>query len=174
MWTLKTKILFVLYQITASWLPISQRLPLAKRLRTAWARRIVAACGENVNIERYAVFTPGLSIGSNSGIGVRCEVYGPVRIGNDVMMGPEVVIYTRNHRHDQKDIPMRCQGLEMEKPVTIGNDVWIGRRAMILPGVEIGDGAIVAAGAVVTRSMPPYSIIGGVPAKVIGMRDKAR
>ena len=170
MWNLRRKIYFALYKLSASWLPISQRSRLSKKLRTFWAKRIVCHAGKNVNIERGAVFTPGLSIGDNSGIGIRCEVYGNVTIGNDVMMGPEVVIYTSGHAHERTDVSMRLQGDSEERPVVIGNDVWIGRRAMIMPGVTIGDGCIIAAGAVVTKDVPEYTVAAGVPAKVV--RDR--
>lgn len=123
-----------------------------------------------MNFEKNAYFTPLLSIGDNSGIGVNCEVNGKVSIGNDVMMGPEVVIYTSGHNHERTDIPMRLQGSSESYPVTIGNDVWIGRRTIIMPGVNIGDGCIIGAGAVVTKDVPPFSVAGGVPAKVIKSR----
>lgn len=170
MWTKKKKIFFVFYTIMAQWLPISQRSSMSKKARAFWAKRIVASLGENVNIERGAVFGPLLEIGNNSGIGIDCEVYGTVRIGDNVMMGPEVVIYTSGHKHDRVDIPMIAQGSDEERPVVIGNDVWIGRRAIIMPGVTIGDGCIIGAGAVVTKDIPKYSIAGGVPAKVIKSR----
>lgn len=169
MWTTKSKICFILYKMTAAWLPISQRMGLAQRFRRFWAKRI-AKCGKDVNIERNAYFTPGLTIGNRSGVGIDCEIYGPVTIGNDVMMGPEVVIYTSGHRFDRTDIPMMDQGSTKPEPVTIGNDVWIGRRVMIMPGVNIGDGCVIGAGAVVTKDIPPYSVAGGVPAKVIKKR----
>ena len=123
-----------------------------------------------MNIERNAVFSPELEIGNNSGIGIDCEVYGPVTIGNNVMMGPEVVIYTSGHKHDRIDIPMMEQGSSETQPVIIGNDVWIGRRAIIMPGVTIGDGVIVGAGAVVTKNIEPYMVAVGVPAKAIKSR----
>lgn len=170
MWTPKTKISYLLYQGTAAWLPISQRSKLAKRIRGGWAKRIISHCGENINIEKHATFTPELRIGDNSGIGINCEVYGPVTIGNDVMMGPEVVIYTNAHCHDRIDITMREQGFSEALPVVIGNDVWIGRRAMIMPGVKIGNGVVVAAGAVVTKDVPDFAIVGGVPARILKMR----
>lgn len=169
MWTVKTKILFILYRITAAWLPISRRSRLAKKLRVFWAQKIIS-CGKAVNIERNAYFTPGVTLGENSGIGVDCEVYGPVSIGNNVMMGPEVVIYTSGHRFDRTDIPMMEQGSSQVEPVTIGDDVWIGRRAMIMPGVTIGNGCVIGAGAVVTRDIPPYTVAGGVPARVLRKR----
>jgi maltose O-acetyltransferase len=89
-------------------------------------------------------------------------------IGDDVMMGPEVLIYTSNHTMEA-GIPMRLQPLK-SAPVHIGNDVWIGARCIILPGVTIGDGAVLAAGAVVTRAVPANAIVGGIPAKVIKYR----
>ncbi len=170
MWTLKSKILYMLYKCTAAWLPISRQSGFSKRLRCFWARRIIKFCGKNVNIERNAVFTPELSIGDNSGIGINCEVYGPLTIGNDVMMGPEVVIYTSGHKHDRTDIKMIEQGRTEAAPVTIGSDVWIGRRTMIMPGVTIGSGVVIAAGAVVTKDVPDYAVVGGVPARVLKSR----
>ena len=125
MWTLKTKVIFTCYKLFASWLPISQRSSFAKKWRTFFAKRIIKQCGENVNIERGAVFTPELSIGNNSGIGINCEVYGSVTIGNDVMMGPEVVIYTSDHQHIISSEPFWKQGASISE-VTIGNNVWIG------------------------------------------------
>lgn len=173
MWTLKSKLCFILYKLTAAWLPISQRSRLAKAWRAFWGKRI-AACGKSVNIERNAYFTPALTLGDRSGIGVACEVYGPVTIGNDVMMGPEVVIYTSGHCFDRTDITMIEQGGTEPEPVTIGNDVWIGRRVMIMPGVTIGDGCVIGAGAVVTKDIPPYSVAGGVPAKVLKTRSSTK
>jgi len=170
MWTKKKKILFILYKLTAQWLPISQRSKFAKKMRGFYAKRIAAAFGKNVNIERNAYFTPGLEIGDNSGIGINSEVYGPVKIGRDVMMGPEVVIYTSGHKHDRTDIPMIAQGSDEARPVVIGNDVWIGRRAIIMPGVTVGNGVIVGAGAVVTKDIPDYVVVGGVPAKTVKNR----
>lgn len=170
MWTFKKKLIFVFYMMTAKWLPISQRSTFAKKFRGFWAKRIALSFGKNVNIERNAVFGPGLNIGENSGVGINCELYGPVTIGDNVMMGPEVVIYTSGHEHSRTDIPMMFQGDTEVESVVIGNDVWIGRRAMIMPGVTIGDGVIIGAGAVVTKSVPDYAIVGGVPAKVVKSR----
>lgn len=170
MWTTKKKIFFILYKITASWLPISQRSRIAKSIRGFWGKHIVEYCGKNVNFERNSVFGPELRIGDNSGIGINCEVYGPVTIGSDVMIGPEVVIYTSGHEYSRTDIPIRQQGGSEVKQVNIGNDVWIGRRAIIMPGVKIGNGCVIGAAAVVTRDVNDYSVVGGVPAKVIRER----
>lgn len=172
MWNMKTKIIFVLYQVFASWLPESRHMPLAKKIRRAFAKKMIKNCGYDINIERKARFTPDLEIGNRSGVGVKCELTGPVKIGNDVMMGPEVIIYTISHKFDRTDISMMDQGSTEPSAVTIGNDVWIGRRAIIMPGIKIGDGCIIGAGAVVTKDIPPYSVAVGVPAKVVKSRLK--
>lgn len=97
-----------------------------------------------------------------------------VTIGKNVMMGPNVAIITENHRFDRMDVPIREQGYYDRKPVVINDDVWIGMRVIILPGVTVGKGAILAAGAVVTKDVPEYAIVGGNPAKVIKYRNENR
>lgn len=171
MWTLKKKLLYIGYQLLASWLPSSSHSDLCRRWRTFWAKGIVAQCGKNVNIERLAAFTPAMRIGDYSGVGVKCSINGPVTIGKDVMMGPECIIHTHRHRDDSIDIPMRLQGKAEVRPVTIEDDVWLGSRVIILPGVTIGKGCIIGAGAVVTKDIPAYSVAAGVPAKVIKTRE---
>lgn len=170
MWTRKKKIYYCAYKMFAAWLPKSRHMKLAKKLRAFFAKNIIAYCGENVNVEQHAELFPGVRLGNRSGLGVRSEVSGQVAVGDDVMIGPEVVIMTSNHRFDRTDIPMMDQGATEEKPVVIGNDVWIGRRAIILGGVHVGDGSIIGAGAVVTKDVPPYSVVAGVPARVIKKR----
>lgn len=155
-------------------------LPASSSRVGVWARPLRAWCcrplfkkaGKDINVEKGAFFGTGssITIGSRSGIGVDCRIYGPVSIGNDVMMGPDVVILTANHAFDRVDVPMIEQGMGEVKPVHIDCDVWIGQRAILLPGVNVGKGAVIAAGAVVTRDVPPYAIVGGNPAKVIRMR----
>ncbi|HUV60177.1 MAG TPA: DapH/DapD/GlmU-related protein [Desulfatiglandales bacterium] len=128
--------------------------------------------GAGGDIGRGAYFGTGedVEIGNYSGIAIDDELHGPVKIGDGVIMAPEVVIYTTNHRFDRTDIPIGTQGNGPVKPVTSGDDVWIGRRAMIMPGVKIGNGVIVAAGSVVTKDVPDYTVIAGVPAKVVKHR----
>lgn len=86
------------------------------------------------------------------------------------MMGPEVYIYTQNHRFDQLDITMDSQGFGEEKSVVIEDDVWIGSRVTILPGVTVGTGSVIGASSVVTKDIPPYSIACGNPAKIVKSR----
>ncbi len=158
----------------ARWLPASNhRAGRWARLIRRWiCRGVFKSCGREVNIERGAWFGDGsqLEIGDYSGIGVNCQVTGPVRIGRDVMMGPEVIILTRHHRFDRLDVPMWRQGSTEARPVIIGDDVWIGTRAIIMPGVHIGRGAILGAAAVVTKDVPDYAIAAGNPARVIRSR----
>ena len=170
MWNKKKKIYYILYYLLASWFPISSHLEIARKWRGFWAKKIINKCGENVNFERFSFFSPELEIGNNSGIGIRACINGPVKIGNDVMMGQEVIIYTTRHNDDRIDVPIREQGMKDVVPVIIEDDVWIGGRVIILPGVTIGKGSIIGAGAIVTKDIPPYCVAVGVPAKVVRHR----
>ena len=170
MWNIKKKIYWVLYTIFAKNLTYSRRSKFAKKLRCFFAKGILNRVGKNVNIEKGAIFNPNVSIGDNSGIGVNCELNGKIDIGNNVLMGPEVVFYTTNHEFIDKDKTIISQGYRDEKPIIIEDDCWIGRRAIILPGVKISKGTVVGAGAIVTKDFPEYSIIAGNPAKEIGRR----
>jgi maltose O-acetyltransferase len=88
----------------------------------------------------------------------------PVRLGDHVLLGPAVQIYTATHPLDAAE---RRSGIEGAKPVTIGNDVWIGGGAIVLPGVSIGDRAVIGAGAVVTKDVPADAVVAGNPARVV-------
>ncbi len=113
----------------------------------------------------------GIEAGRNLNINRGVHIYGRggVKFGDYVLIGPNVVIASSQHRYDIKGVPIMFQGHELE-PVVIGNDVWIGANAVILPGVTVGDGTIIGAGAIVTDDTDPYSIVGGVPAQKIGER----
>jgi acetyltransferase-like isoleucine patch superfamily enzyme len=114
-------------------------------------------------------FSPkGIAIGKDSIVGFRSFLDGraPLVIGDHVDIASEVMIY--NSEHDLNDIKFAAT----EEKVTIGDYVFIGPRAIILPGVNIGRGAVVAAGAVVTKNVGDFEIVGGVPAKVIGERKQ--
>ena len=167
MWTFKNKFLYICYLLFATWFPLSDHSHICRKWRTFWAKQIVTACGKHVNIERFASFTPELRIGDYSGIGVKCCINGPITIGNNVMMGREVLIYTRRHRDDSIDFPMREQGMAEVRPVIIEDDVWIGSRVIILPGVTSGRGSIIGAGAVVTKDIPANVVAIGNPCRVL-------
>ncbi len=143
-----------------------------RKLRSSIGRFVFDKCGKNINIERNANFGKGsgISIGSNSGLGVNCVLNGPLEIGDNVMMGPNVTIYTSNHEYSRTDIPMCQQGGGDVCKVTIGSDVWIGSHVIILKGVTIGKGAIIGSGSIVTKNIPDYAIAAGNPCKVIKYR----
>lgn len=174
----------ILFHLTANLFPDSYyylnigkhsfHIKIGLKYRRFLAEHILAHCGKEVNIERHAHFNRNISLGDCSGIGSHCHIGGNTFIGNYVMMGPEVIVYTQNHRFDRTDIPMCQQGFQESEPVHIGNDVWIGRRVMIMPGVTIGDGCVIGAGAVVAKDMPPYSIVVGNPARVVRNRLNSR
>lgn len=92
-----------------------------------------------------------------------------LKIGSDCLIGAYTYITTANHQFKDRNQLIRKQGV-YGSDITIGNGVWIGAHVVVLPGTEIGDGAIVGAGAVVNRSIPAYEIWAGVPAKKIGQR----
>lgn len=141
-------------------------------IRYFFFRRIVCECGDGVIVKSKAYFGDGsrLKVGDRSQIGQNCRLGGSVSIGSDVLMGPDVVVMATSHEFSDLAIPINLQGESLEQPVIIGDDVWVGTRVIILPGVSIGSHSVVAAGAVVTKSVEPFSIVGGVPAKVIGIR----
>lgn len=172
----KRKLWYFFYYGFAQHLPASYRYqPLGKFgkwCRGIACRRLFRSCGERVNIERGANFYTGweVEVGDDSSLGIGCMVPFNIKIGKDVLMGPDVIILEQNHQFENLDIPMRLQGSVDFPPVRIEDDVWIGARATILPGIKINKGAIVAAGAVVTKDVPSYAICGGNPARVIKIR----
>lgn len=115
----------------------------------------------------------GIRIGSHVGFAQNAfiAVRGPVEIGDDCIFGPNVAIHSENHVFADPDVPVRLQGAT-RRGVRIGRDCWVGEGAVILDGVTVGDGCVVAAGAVVNRDVPPYSIVGGVPARVLKKRGE--
>ncbi len=97
--------------------------------------------------------------------------HGGLTIGNGVRIAAHCVVIPSNHNYENPDLPIYLQG-HIKKGITIEDDVWIGANCTILDGVIIGKGSIVAAGSVVTKSVEPYSIVAGVPARVIKRRNK--
>jgi acetyltransferase-like isoleucine patch superfamily enzyme len=136
--------------------------------------------GNNVSVQRNTLIEctgviralgEGLTIGNNVGISPNCfiQVRGKVDIGSNVMIGPYVCILSENHITTSVEMPMITQG-ESRKGILIKDDVWIGAGAKILDGVIIGKGCVIAAGAVVNKNVEDYTIVGGVPAKVLKSR----
>lgn len=125
--------------------------------------------GMNSTIEDFATVNNGVGdiiIGNNTRIGLGCVLIGPVRVGNDIMFAQNIVASGLNHGYQDISLPPRLQPVET-KEIIIDDDVWIGANSVITAGVHIGMHCIVAAGSVVTKSFPPYTVIGGNPAKVL-------
>lgn len=171
---MKRNIWRVAYAILVKWWPQNQWFPLAGAARVLFARHICAETAEHISVDRNATFSCKVHMGEYARIGRDCELHGEVHLGNHVLMAPECVFYTVNHEHRNPDIPMDSQGDSEMEPTFVGNDVWLGRRVMVMPGVHIGDGCIVAAGAVVTKDLPPYCVVGGIPAKIIKSRKDSK
>lgn len=147
-------------------------------LRHAWYRLVVGVRigrGSSVFMECYWYFyrpfgrnPQPMTIGEHTVINRRCTLdgRGGLRFGSNVSVSPEVMLITSHHVKDDPDF-----GVE-DKPIVIEDYAWIGSRATILPGVTVGRGAVVAAGAVVSKDVPAYAVVGGVPAKVISERTR--
>ncbi len=146
----------------------------AKALRGFCGHLIMNECGQNVNIEKGAKFASNMKLGERSGIGAYSIISNTTFIGNDVMMARECIINPNNHRIDALDVPMNQQGFEPVRPVIIDDDVWIGSRVIIMTGVHIHHGSVIAAGAVVTHDVPEFAIVGGGPARVIRYRNEGK
>jgi acetyltransferase-like isoleucine patch superfamily enzyme len=173
---------------------------VVNRLATIWLELVTGFLWWGVgniplhHVRRFFYRLAGMTIGSGSTIHMMARIYDPrhITIGEDTIIGEratldgrrqlansqgrlvigdhvdiasEVMIWTS--QHDLSDPSMKA----IEAPVTIGNYVFIGPRAIILPGVTIGDGGVVAAGAVVTKDVPPHTMVAGIPAKAIGERQ---
>jgi maltose O-acetyltransferase len=149
-------------------------------LRHLWYRRVLGieiGDGAGVHLGAYVWFygprqirRVGVRIGRNTRIGRNCTIdaRSPLNVGDNVAVSPEVMILARTH--DVND-PEFAESEAAPCAVTIEDHVWIGTRAMVMPGVTVGRGAVVAAASVVTKDVPPLTIVAGVPAKPIGMRD---
>ena len=130
--------------------------------------------GNHVSIKEYTIVNANrgsVMIGERSWIGPHCLLYGNghVCIGRDVLIAAHTCINTVSHGTSRTDCAMNLQPVRTD-PVNIQDDVWIGLHSSILQGVTIGRGSVIGAGAVVTRDIPPWSIVVGVPARIVGSR----
>lgn len=133
--------------------------------------------GEKLRVHSTASIrnAQNITVGKNSHINYNCCIWcgenSKIILGDNLLMGPGVKMFSTNHG-TFKDEPMTFQN-SIEADIVIGNDCWIGANAVILKGVTIPDGCVVAAGAVVSKSLPePYTIYGGIPAKKISVRKE--
>ena len=163
------KISLVLYYLFVSKLP-SSWWPggnLYNGLRIFVLRRLIKV-GANTRIQKKVY----IGSGNNIVIGTNCQINESVRldnvsIGNNALIAREVVFLGKTHNNGSVHIPISEQGFDDGFYSKVGNDVWIGLRTIVLPGLNIGDGAIIGAGSVVTKNIPAYTVWGGVPARFI-------
>ena len=129
----------------------------------------VFSLGDYSVIESFACINNAVGdviIGDHTRVGLHNTIIGPVDIGSHVNLAQGITVTALNHNFSDANKRIDEQGVSTS-PVTIEDDVWIGANAVILPGVTIGEHCVVAAGAIVTKDVPPHSLVAGVPAKVI-------
>ena len=159
------------FHLAARLLPAYKRCRWGNKVKNAFAKHAFSHVGEAVNWGKNVLISVDFIIGDFSGVGDNARIPKGVTIGNDVMIGRDLKISTKNHKSDRTDIPMRPQGFTEISPLVIGNDVWIGDDVIITAGCcHIGEGSILATGAVVTKDVEPYCVVDGNPAKVIRYR----
>lgn len=161
----------------ALWLLARIPLNTGGRLRALFMRFFLRELGSDVVFQMGLRITnpEKVSIGSRCrfGQGVFITGGGGVRIGNWVSLGPDVKVWSVNHRFDDPDQPFQLQGWN-HKAVVIEDDVWLAANVFVMPGVTIGKGAVVSACTVVTKSVPPYALVAGNPGRVVGWRKGPR
>jgi bifunctional N-acetylglucosamine-1-phosphate-uridyltransferase/glucosamine-1-phosphate-acetyltransferase GlmU-like protein len=176
------------YVCPSATIKCKRNIRFGKNLRIAKFAHIDAlsyngiSLGNEVSIGMYTVIVctgsmfedlgVGFKVGDRVGVGSHgiwgCK--GGIEIGDDTIIGNYVTAHSENHNFDDKNIPIRDQGVN-NKGIIIGKGCWIGAKSTILDGAVIGDGCVVAAGSVVRGEFPPFSIIGGVPARILKMRE---
>ena len=141
---------------------IAQRYMLCKSL--------CVDVGDNVSIHDNVFFfnVDKMKFGNNVSVHPMCyfQASGGIEIGNDVSIAHGVTLMTQNHSYEDRNIPIKDQPV-ISKPIIIEDNVWIGAKATVLYGRRIGKNSVIAAGAVVTKDVPPNTVVAGVPARVI-------
>ena len=169
-----SKLSLALYYLIVFHLPNTKYIKFFNKIRVWYASKILQVMEyHHQSILEDRVY---LSDCKNVKIGRHCHINEGVfiqgaSIGNHVMIAPNVAILNESHTYSDPTMPMIFQPTTEKRNPQISDDVWIGRNVIILPGVIIGRGSIVGAGAVVTKDVPSGAIVGGVPAKIIKMRD---
>jgi len=168
------KLKLIFYYSFIQYLPHSRLIPLSNRLRMWYMAKVlkVMPFDKNSKFESgiYISDSRQLKIGKHARINENAFLQGSIQIGDYVMIAPNVSIYSKTHNHHDVKAPMVLSGESETKTVIIEDDVWIGINTVILPGIKIGKGSIVGANSVVTKDVAPYTIVGGVPAKLIRSR----
>ncbi|CAM3342165.1 Galactoside O-acetyltransferase [Aequorivita lipolytica] len=167
------KLTLGIYYLLICHLPHSRFLSFTSAIRVWYVSRILKLMpyDKNSKIEHNVYLSNGIGIS----IGYNCRINENVfiqkaTIGNNVLIAPNVSILSTSHLHENTEIPIVLQGDTLPNPPFIADNVWIGRNVVIMPGIKIGEGSIIGAGAIVTKNVEPFSIMGGVPAKLIKSR----
>jgi maltose O-acetyltransferase len=167
------KITLAVYYAIFYNLPHSRFLPFTSSVRVWYVSKILNLMpyDKRSKIEHnvYLSNAKGISIGSNCRINENVFIQ-QATIGNNVLIAPNVAILSISHNHENIDIPIVEQGDTLPNPPIIKDGVWLGRNVVVMPGIVIGEGAIVGSGAVVTKNVAPFTVVGGVPAKLIKNR----
>ncbi len=174
---IQRKVYLLLYYGFARYLPPSHTNffgRLGGRIRYFCAKHLFKKCAFDVNIEHMAWFGSGknVEIGSRSGIGIHCRVPNNIKIGNDVMMGPNCYILdTITHKYSDVDVSMIDQGkYDSGIQTIIGDDVWIGRDCLMIGGKRIGNHTIIGARSVICKDVPDYVVAAGNPIRIVRKR----
>lgn len=167
------KITLALYYAFFYNLPHSRFLSLTSGMRVWYVSKILKLMPfdkkSKIEYNVYLSNADGITIGYNCRINENVFIQA-AKIGNNVLIAPNVAILSVSHNHEVTQVPIVDQGDTLPNPPTIEDNVWLGRNVVVMPGIHIGEGAIVGAGAVVTKDVAAYSVVGGVPAKFIKSR----
>lgn len=169
----KRKLFYLLYNLFAKQLPRTY-MPYSlgsRYIRYVMVKNFIDKCGKNLKIQTNVLISPRVEIGNDVEINENVRIRANVKIGNNVLIAPNVQLISINHEYKDITVPIMNQG-EKKGRIEIGDDVWIGTAAIILPNVKLSQGAIIGAGAVVTKDVPEYAIVGGNPAKIIKHRNQ--
>lgn len=168
-----SKIAWAIYYLVIQYLPHSRLIGFGTRFRTWYVCRVlkIGPYDTNTAIEPNVYLSNGkyLKIGKYCKINEHVFIQG-ASIGNHVLIAPHVAILSKSHIHDALETPIVLQGDTLPNPPIIEDGAWLGRNVVVMPGVRIGKHAIVGSGAVVTKDVEDYTIVGGIPAKLIKKR----
>lgn len=168
------KLKLILYYLIIQKLPHSRLFSGFNTIRLWYTAKIlkVISYDKNSKFENgiYISDAKYLKIGKFVRINENVFLQGKITIGDYALIAPNVAIYTQAHIHDNVSTPVVKQGSVTQKGVVLKDNVWLGRNVVVLPGITIGEGAIVGANSVVTKDVLPFTIVGGVPAKLIRER----